>query len=315
MTNELVCPLCGSESISGRFNREGWNYVECDNCAVIFLSPVPSAQELRAYYNEAYKVSGELYARGTERSAPPILKELRLRLPSKGRLLEVGCSYGRFLDAARRDGWEVTGIELDDGAATYGRENLKLKILSGTLESQVGELEPPYDAIVTLHVIEHVPDPMRFLRLCEKLLKKEGILILKTPNVVSWIARKTGAYWQWLCPPAHIHLFSPQTLKMALERCGFRTEEVSSQRGDAHNNLFELVCAAARFLASRKIDVTGRNGLQNSHDGWHVKTANVVSDLIYFPLGLVIDPWLEKRGLQPELVVVARGGARDGGEN
>jgi SAM-dependent methyltransferase len=141
---------------------------------------------------------------------------------------------------------------LGDGAAKYGREKLGLKIFSGTLEGEVARLEPPYDATGTFHKIEHVRDPIRFLKSCRELLRENGVLILKTPNVASWIARRTGAYWQWFCPPAHIHLFSLRTLGMALEKCGFRVEQISSQRGDAHNNLFELACATGRCLASKR---------------------------------------------------------------
>jgi cyclopropane fatty-acyl-phospholipid synthase-like methyltransferase len=224
---------------------------------------------------------------------------------TRGKLLEVGCSYGFFLEAAQQDGWETAGIELDDEAARYGREKLGLKILSGTLESELGQLQPLYDAIVTFHVIEHLRDPIDFLRRCRNLLRTGGALILKTPNVASWIAKRTGAHWEWLTPPAHIHLYSPETLELALQKSGFRVEKIWSRRGDANNNLFELACALGRCVVSRKNGV-GRNGRRNWSDRWQLNAARVASEVMYYPLGLVVDPWLEKKRLQPEFVAIAR---------
>jgi hypothetical protein len=137
-------------------------------------------------------------------------------------------------------------------------------------------------------------------------LREDGMLILKTPNAASWIAKRTGAYWQWLSPPAHIHLFSPRTLVLALEKSGFQVERICSRRGDAHNNLFELACAAGRYVASKKNGVAGGHGRKSWSDKWQVNAARAASEAVYFPVGMVIDRWLGEKGLQPELVAVAR---------
>jgi len=303
------CSLCGWREGRPQVyrTRASWDYFQCPTCGVISLRPVPNEEDLRVYYNEAYSVVAEAYARGTKRNAPPILSGLAEKFPARGKLLEVGCSYGFFLDAARRDGWEAAGVELDEAAAKYGREKLGLKIFSGTVESECARFEPPYDVIATFHVIEHVRDPNGFLQRCRKLLRENGVLILKTPNVASWIARRTGAYWHWLSPPAHIHLFSPETLKLALEKSGFQVEKIWSRRGDAGNNLFELACAVGRYVMSRKNGAANQNGRKNWSDRWQVNAARVASEAIYYPLGLALDPWLGKKGLQPELVAIARG--------
>lgn len=305
------CPMCGGKGTRGPHLGNGsWSYVKCGACDELSLDPMPSEEELTAYYNENYAVSREGYERGTERNAPPILKELAERIPSRGKLLEVGCSYGYFLQKAQADGWETTGIELDERAAEYAKAELGLAVRSGTLEGEIASLEPSYDAIVSFHVIEHVRDPIHFLRLCRGLLRDKGVVVLKTPNVASWIARRAGAHWQWLSPPAHIHLFSPSSLGVVLKRTGFKVEEMWSQRGDAHSNLFELVCAFGRGLR------TGRNVRQSANGNgserarwgnrWQVNAAEAVSDALYFPVGKAVDPWLGRKGLQPELLAIAR---------
>ena len=306
--SEVPCPLCGIKFATEHFAESGcWKYAACANCGAVFLRPSPSPEDLRTYYNQAYMVPVEAYARGTRRNAPPLLKKLAERLPAKGKLLEIGCSYGFFLEAARQEGWDVAGIELDEEAARHGREKLGLKVFSGTLESELPRLEPPYQAIATFHVIEHVADPIRFLRHCRELLGEQGVLIMKTPNVASWIARRTGSCWQWLSAPAHIHLFSPEALELTLAKSGFRVEKIWSRRGDAHNNLFELACAAGRYLATRKEHkAAGVNGRKSWCDSWQVNAARAAAEAMYCPLGMVVDPWLERKGLQPELVAIAR---------
>lgn len=252
-------------------------------------------------------VPAETYAVGAARNAPEALRELGARIEHPEKLLEIGCSYGFFLDRAQKAGWEVTGIELDDTAAKHGRERLGLKIFSGTLESEFANLEPPYDAIATFHVIEHTREPLAFLRLCRELLAENGVLILKTPNVASWIAGATGSWWQWLCPPAHIHLFSPKTLEIALMRTGFRVDRIWSRRGDANNNAFELACALGRYASLRKGKEAGSNGRKSWSDRWQVNAARAASEIAYSPFGFILDPWLGNKGLQPELVAIARG--------
>jgi 2-polyprenyl-3-methyl-5-hydroxy-6-metoxy-1,4-benzoquinol methylase len=306
--DKILCLLCGSRTANrSELKRNSWVYVRCAGCGALSLNTVPSEEALWSYYNHAYMVPATAYARGTRKSAPEILREVNARFPQKGKLLEVGCSYGVFLKTAQEQGWDATGIELDDVAAANAKEKLGLRVFAGSLEGEFARLEPPYDVVATFHVIEHVRNPLKFLHLCRCLLRDGGLLILKTPNVESWIAKKTGAYWQWLSPPAHLHLFSPKALVGALQRSGFRVKNISSRQGDAHNNLFELACAAGRYAAS------GKNGNANGHgraswsDKWHVNTARIVSEVLYFPAGLLLDPWLGSRGLQPELLAIAEG--------
>jgi SAM-dependent methyltransferase len=275
----------------------------------VFLVPQPSEEELTIYYNQAYAVPMRLYERGTRRNARLMLNVLNGR-NSKGSVLEIGCSYGFFLDAARRDGWQTTGIEVDRSAASHAKETLGLRVFAGTLESEIANLNPPYDAIVSFHVIEHLRDPIGFLKICKSLLRKGGILILKTPNVGSWIAKKAGRSWQWLCPPAHIHLFGPKSLEIALAKTGFLVDQIQTRQGDAHNNLFELACAAARYARGRRTKgVGGTNAKSQSRKSWGSRwsliAVRTLTEVIYLPLATLVDPHLERKGLQPELLAIA----------
>lgn len=301
-----VCPLCAAEGqIRFYVARDNWKYYQCHSCGATFLAPLPDATTLRTYYNQAYSVPMERYVRSVHRKGPHLLAELQRRVPNRGKLLEIGCSYGCFLEQAQRSGWEVSGIEIDSRASNYGREKFGLNILCGDLDSELHNLEPPYDAIVTFHVLEHVLEPMTFLNLCRQLLRPNGLLLLKTPNVASWVAKQTKGHWSWLSPPAHIHLFTPTALRRALERAGLRVEQIQTRRGDSGNTLFELTYAAVRVLKASRNGIPRAQRGNTSSGSWKGDAARYLTGLIYYPVGLVLDPRFAKKGLQPELLAVA----------
>jgi cyclopropane fatty-acyl-phospholipid synthase-like methyltransferase len=229
-----------------------------------------------------------------------MLKHLAASAPGS-KLLEVGCSYGFFLANARMHGWDATGIEISDKAATFGRSR-GLNIHTGTLDD--AHVSSPYDVIVAFDVIEHLVSPMRFLAQCRNLLREDGILMFSTANVASWIAKATGKYWTWHSPPAHIYLFTPEALKRAIAKSSFRLERLWTHQGDANSNLYEYLSALARRWRQRN-NGNGVSSAPLTHRP-AVRFVRAAIDIAYSPLAVTIDPWLAKRNLQPEVVVIAR---------
>lgn len=152
------------------------------------------------------------------------------------------------------------------------------------------------------HVIEHFREPESILAQCYSLLRTDGVLVLKTPNVRSLIAKTTGAYWGWSSPPAHIHLFAPQSLRVALSRNGFHIQHLATQRGDSGNNFYELLTAARRRLKKAVNTATGAEQPSRKL----AQIAQRLTEIMYFPLSLTLDPILRGWYLEPELIVLAR---------
>jgi 2-polyprenyl-3-methyl-5-hydroxy-6-metoxy-1,4-benzoquinol methylase len=292
----MCCSFCEG------FVLDGFPYKTCSRCGAKCLHPIPDENELRAYYNSSYKVPRIEVEKGIAVSAPRVLAELDLHRDGS-KLLEVGCSYGFFLNHARRRGWEVVGIELDQEAVAFGKRQFGLDIYSGTIEESK-DLSPPYDVIAAFHVIEHVIDPMRFLNACRSFLRRNGVMMLKTPNAASWVAKCTGQHWIWHCPPAHIHLFTPQALKLAAEKSGFAITCLRTQRGDSGNNLFELIAACGRWYYRRNHVSNGAHTGVSSRRS--VKLIRTLTDVAYWPCTMALDPWLDRGGSSPEIVMIAR---------
>ncbi len=297
------CPLCGCvvPPQEPYITRASWTYSRCPECQLVFLNPSPDDHALRSYYNDGYEVDFKRYQQGLRARSKGILQELGAHLPRRGKLLEIGCSYGGFLAEARKLGWEVQGIELSEDASRYAREKLGVTVYTGTLEDQMICLDGPFDAIALFHVIEHVRDPLGFLQLCCTLLCPGGLLVLKTPNVESLVARLAGPLWQWVSPPAHLVLFSPETLELLLHRAGYLPLGMWSLQGDAHSNLFE----GAGWVAKRLFSRSGEGAIKKVQQSKGKRMAEAVCDAIYFPFRFVVDPWLAWKMLQPELHALA----------
>lgn len=137
----------------------------------------------------------------------------------KGRLLDVGCGNGSYLNQMRQLGWEVKGVEPDGEAVTVARQKFGLEVFHGSLE-EARFADKQFDAITMNHVIEHVPDPIGTLHECHRVLKPGGRLVVATPNISSLGHHVFEESWRGLEVPRHQMLFSPYALRACAERAG-----------------------------------------------------------------------------------------------
>jgi SAM-dependent methyltransferase len=133
-----------------------------------------------------------------------------------GRLIDVGCATGFFLDEARDAGWTVSGVDL----SAYAREEVaKLDIpVHGDLSALPKE---EFDVVCFSQVLEHAPDPTAMLRQAGERLRPGGLVFIETWDFASFTARAFGKRWQQIHPPTVLHLFTGEGLARMLERAGF----------------------------------------------------------------------------------------------
>lgn len=142
-------------------------------------------------------------------------------LPEKGRLIEVGSFSGIVTDHFRRAGWDAAGIEPDGRAAAYARATYGINVHRGTLET-VDLPAASVDAIVMLHVIEHVDDPMSNVKRAHALLRRGGVFVVETPSYDSLTYRLLGRRERSISCNGHIFFYTEKTLKDLFVRAGFR---------------------------------------------------------------------------------------------
>lgn len=229
-------------------------YVRCRGCGLVFLHPSPSDQEMAQYYPDHVTavlregqgtalettrqwlkrvVAEDWYGYVTRHQTSPVrLLRKALTLPFRpflsqvprqcpdGRVLDIGCGSGGYLAFLATLGWTCHGIEPGPKSRAYAQEVLGLTVHQGPLES-CRFPEAFFDVVTMWHVIEHLPDPLGTLREVRRILKPDGLLMLRTPNVASWEARVFRGNWYGLDPPRHLFVCSPDTLRAMLARSGF----------------------------------------------------------------------------------------------
>jgi SAM-dependent methyltransferase len=134
-------------------------------------------------------------------------------------LLDVGCGDGEALALLKTIGWNVMGLEFDPKAAQAARAR-GIEVREGDLAA-ASFPEATFDAVTSSHVIEHVYEPLEFLRESRRVLKASGTVIAVTPNADGWTHFRYGRDWRGLEPPRHLCIFTERALAALAESAGF----------------------------------------------------------------------------------------------
>lgn len=175
-------------------------------------------------YHETYYEPWGLAADGEEaprqmklRTFAARLKKISRFLPA-GKVLDIGCATGYFLEAARAAGWDTYGVEVSEYASRLARQKLGDRIFTGTLE-EARFADAAFDLITMSDLLEHIRDLDSFMAEVVRVLKPSGLLMIVTPNVASLSCRIMGARWSHY-KKEHLYYFSPATIRALLKKSG-----------------------------------------------------------------------------------------------
>ncbi len=143
-------------------------------------------------------------------------------LQKSGRLLDVGAGYGFFISEMKARGWDAEGLEISRKAITYAKERLEVTVHPGPLEA-LSFRQESFDVVTGFYVIEHLPDPLAFLRECYRIIRTGGFLLLRYPHTtpIKDLLGRFGIRNRLYDMPAHLCDFSPKTMADCLVRAGF----------------------------------------------------------------------------------------------
>ena len=228
---DVKCNLCGADDYTVMFPRgfaQLHRIVRCNHCGLMYASPqelvdcerfesVGHPKVFDEAQNRQYFQKQQTQLPDNERA----LRALNQFVPKRGRLLEIGSFCGIFLNRIRADGWAVLGLEPDRAVANYARAKFGLEVLDGVLPNRA-LADRGFDAVMMLHVIEHLPDPSANLREIHRILKPGGVLIVETPRFDSLMFKLLGRRERSICNcNGHIYFFTVPTLRRMLEQNGF----------------------------------------------------------------------------------------------
>jgi SAM-dependent methyltransferase len=234
----MSCILCGVDKYSEIGKRSEFTIVKCSTCGLVYATPRPAESRLIEMYQKLtpsprnYSPAKSFVRRLKYRF---ILSKIKGYFPpgKQIRLLEIGCSQGHLLDAAKGDKQIIaTGIDLDGVELEFAKSK-GLNVIVGTLQS-VKFPDESFDAIVAVHVIEHLYSPVDTLSEMNRILSPGGILFSIMPCVAHIKARLAGIKWKYYSPPAHLWFFSPKTFTLLLQKTGLQSVFSSCFYNRAH---------------------------------------------------------------------------------
>ena len=139
-----------------------------------------------------------------------------------GKLLDVGCGTGAFLNVMKKEGWEVLGLEPDDEARELARKLYRLTVFEA---SQLDQLPAAnFDAITLWHVLEHVHDLHAYVEQLKSLLKPSGKLFIAVPNYQSLDAQIYRRDWAAYDVPRHLYHFTPKAMDFLMKAHGLNIQ-------------------------------------------------------------------------------------------
>ncbi len=236
----VSCPVCrGAGHTVGE--KGGHAIHECEACSFRFV--LNAEEEAGALFDADYFAGddgeyGDYVAeeRSHRRMAARYLRRLRQVGATQGRLLDVGCAAGFFLDEARRAGWQVRGVEVSAFAAGHARHDLGLDVVQGTFPA-VALPEEKVDMVTFFNVLEHLPAPREVEARLRELVPPGGLVVVETWDWQSKVARRLGMEWHQYDPryvpsyfdrPSLLALFPPPAWR--LERYESAAKWISARR-------------------------------------------------------------------------------------
>ncbi|MFH1539359.1 MAG: class I SAM-dependent methyltransferase [bacterium] len=236
LARRVDCPVCGKCDSQHVFVKDGFNYVKCIKCGILYINPQLDDDALKQRYRGA---SSQDWWVEVLQTAPQLkydtkkfrgaVKDLETHA-EKGKLLDVGCSIGVFLDIARRRGWDAVGVELGRKARRVAVEKFGLAVHDKPLDEL--DLEPgSFDVVTLWEVLEHLQEPRKILTQCHRLMKKKGTIVILVPNANSLavrMLRDRAATFGW----GHLWYFTPEALEKMLRDIGFVPYHVGTELGE-----------------------------------------------------------------------------------
>jgi len=222
-----ACPLCGpGPGVTLREDFDPFRVVACNNCGLVFLSPrLTEKAILKLYSDENYYVS-EVAGQGYDEYLevrPNWIRTFARRLneigkyQKPGKVLDIGCGPGFFLEAAQAKGYDAHGLDPSDYIVKVAREKFGDRIRHGVIE-QADYAADEFDLVVAFDTFEHIYRPLEWLEAARRIIKPGGLIAMTTPDPTSMLAKISGRGWVSYKLPEHVFYWSPVTIRRALEK-------------------------------------------------------------------------------------------------
>lgn len=235
--------------------------VKCKNCGLVYLNSRPDQQTLLKLYADYHQREGkdeDVWARLMEKNFKEVSLLLHKIFPEKGKILDVGCGYGHFIEIMQDCGWFAQGVDPSSGTLYHAkRKGLNV------IETSVDDSSFPdnfFDVVTAFYVLEHLPDPLSTAKKIFEMLKPGGVIVIRVPHTTP-IVRFLSVFTidnNLYDAPYHLYDFSPMTITVLLKKAGFSLIQVMPGSPTLPPKRFERVISLVSGYFSQVLFVMSR---------------------------------------------------------
>ncbi|PQV57273.1 methyltransferase family protein [Sediminibacterium magnilacihabitans] len=215
---QSTCLVCGSTDREFNIQLDGMAIYQCKSCSLAYVDPFPVyAGDVyeQTYFNKSLVSYDSMRDYRIKRFGMERIRLIK-KYVQKGKLLDIGCGVGWFLEAAKTEGFEIYGQEISKELGEYTQEKLGITVFSENL----AEIKETFDVITMFDLLEHVMDPVKLIEQSKRLLNEGGIIVVFTPNYDSLGIQLLKEHSSLVCPPAHLTYFTKQSVEKLAELTG-----------------------------------------------------------------------------------------------
>lgn len=280
------CPLCGSPHSKKVFLLDDTNVVQCCACGFRWLNPYLNEEMMKKVYQESdslkdvqehhenyYEYDCLKKGSKTRRDYEKVLDYLEERFKDVGSksVFEIGYGNGSLLAFARQRGWQVDGIDASSSNQALAKKNYELDLKCGFFSSSVID-ENSVDALVLWDLIEHIPNPVEMMADLKKYLKKDGVIVIATPNAGGLLNKLVEGLYsvtfgrlkgplKKLYVYVHTTYFTKRHLEILADRSGYKKAFAFLSSTDLKRYQFSLISQifiSTVFLLAKIINMSNR---------------------------------------------------------
>ena len=217
-------------------SQETFELVHDKDLDMLITHPQPSLDKLPTYYESVDYISHTDGNKSLFEKMYQFVKSIALKNKlnlinsesQRGKILDIGAGVGDFLSVAKKDGWEIIGVEPSEKAKAIAKNK------GVTFVESLNDLENnSFDVITMWHVLEHVPDLENQIKELKRLIKPSGTIIIAVPNFNSFDAKYYGSFWAAYDVPIHLWHFSKTAIKKLFAKENLELQKVLPMKFDS----------------------------------------------------------------------------------
>jgi len=239
--NKIKCSICEKNNNVLRHKitniNDTFKLYLCKNCNHLFVHPIPKKDILENYYKNLFSLPPNQEIK-VKNKIKYIMNSIDFDL-NKKRILEIGYGGGFLINEFIKNNYYIEGIDICNKNKKL--EQLGIKLYEGEITNKNFKPIKKYDIIIMLDVVEHIADLNSYFRKINLILKKNGYLIITTPNLNSLNYSLLGKFWNWLSPPGHLNYFSKKSINILFKNNNFDLTTFKTWKGDEDKSIVTMI--------------------------------------------------------------------------